>query len=192
LGGTPAYLFDVFPTQINFQVPWEVAGQSQAPLTVTVDGVTSTPVTVNLAAFSPGIFRIGQSGQGAILIAATGEVAAPVGSIPGRASRPAARGQDFLSIYCTGLGDVTNRPVSGAAAGSSPLSSTTATPSVTIGGIPVTASFSGLTPSLVGLYQINVLVPPNAPIGDAIPVVVTIGAATSNTATIAVYEHFGN
>ena len=46
--------------------------------------------------------------------------------------------------------------------------------------------FSGLTPGLVGLYQINVLVPPNAPIGASVPVVVSIGSATSNTATIAV------
>jgi uncharacterized protein (TIGR03437 family) len=39
---------------------------------------------------------------------------------------------------------------------------------------------------LVGLYQINLQVPANAPIGEAVPVIITIGAGTSNTATIAV------
>jgi uncharacterized protein (TIGR03437 family) len=185
LGSTPAFLFYVSPTQINFQVPWEVSGQTQASLIVTVNGVNTNPVTVNLAASSPGIFRIGQSGQGAILIASTGEVAAPVGIIPGRTSRPANRGVDFISIYCTGLGNVTNRPASGAVAGSNPRSSTTATPSVTVGGVATAVEFSGLAPGFVGLYQINVLVPANAPIGATIPVVVSIGT-TSNTANIAV------
>jgi uncharacterized protein (TIGR03437 family) len=188
LNNIAAPLFVASPGQINFQIPWELLGQTQASLTVTVGAVTSVPVNVNLAALAPGIFTTNAqgTGQGAILIAATGEVVAPVGSIPGRASRPAARGVDFITIYCTGLGDVTNRPASGAAAGSNPLSSTTTAPSVTIGGVPATVSFSGLVPGLVGLYQINLQVPANAPIGEAVPVIITIGAGTSNTATIAV------
>ena len=53
-------------------------------------------------------------------------------------------------------------------------------------GVPVSATFSGLTPLQVGLYQVNVQVPENSPAGDAVPVVLTIGSAVSNTATIAV------
>ena len=56
---------------------------------------------------------------------------------------------------------------------------------MTIGGVTVPPSFSGLT-SFVGLYQVNVQVPSEASTGDAVAVVLTIGGATSNTVTIAV------
>ena len=69
---------------------------------------------------------------------------------------------------------------------SGPLSFTSSTPSVIVGGIAATLQFSGLAPGFVGLYQVNVLVPANAPVGAAVPVVVSTGSATSNTTTIAV------
>jgi len=47
-------------------------------------------------------------------------------------------------------------------------------------------SFSGLSPGFVGLYQINVQVPPGAPVGDTISLVLTIAGVQSNTVTIAV------
>ncbi len=56
---------------------------------------------------------------------------------------------------------------------------------MTIGGVPVLPSFSGLT-SFVGLYQVNVQVPSEAPTGDAVEVVLSIGGVTSNAVTIAV------
>jgi uncharacterized protein (TIGR03437 family) len=163
----------------------------QASLTDMVGGAASTPTTVNLAPFSPGIFTTSSSGsgQGAILIANTTLLAAAQGSVPGWESRPATRGQDIVSIFCTGLGDVTNRPATGAAAPSEPLSYTLAQPTVMFGGVPVAASdvsFSGLAPSFVGLYQVNAKVPANAPTGDAVPVVINIGGINSNTATVAV------
>lgn len=187
MNGVNARIFDVFPGQINFQVPWELAGQPQASLTVTVDGVTSAPSTVNLAPFAPGIFLIGQ--QGAVLIATEGDtLAAPVGSIPGRVSRPAGE-NDYITIYCTGLGDVTNRPPSGTAASGNPLSATRTTPTVTIGGVnaPVTEFFfAGLSPGFIGLYQITVQVPRGVAPGNAVPLVISVGGVTSNTAMIAI------
>ena len=187
INGVAAPLFFVSPGQINFQVPWELLGQTQASLTVTSNGLMSDPQTVILAPFDPGIFATNAAGtgQGDILITATGEVAAPSGSIPGGAARPANRGE-FILISCTGLGAVTNPPATGAPASASPLSMTTATPSVTIGGVPGTVSFSGLSPGFIGLYQVNVQVPGNAATGDAVELVLTIGGVTSNTVTIAV------
>ena len=81
---------------------------------------------------------------------------------------------------------MTNRPPSGSAAGSDPLSDTLATPTVMIGGVAAPVSFSGLAPGFVGLYQVNVPVPDNVPSGPAVSVVVTIGGVNSNTVTIAV------
>ena len=186
MNGTKAPLFFVSPSQINFQVPWELMGLPQASLTVTADGVASDPQTVPMALFAPGLFATNSagSGQGAILISATGEIAAPVGSIPGRASRPVKRGE-FVSIYCTGLGLVTNRPATGAAALGNPLSESQV-PTVTVGGVPAAVSFSGLAPGFVGLYQVNAQVPGNAPTGSGVPVVLTTGGVSSNTVTVAV------
>jgi uncharacterized protein (TIGR03437 family) len=63
---------------------------------------------------------------------------------------------------------------------------TTATPTVTIGGVGAKVLFSGLVPDDVGLYQINVQVPAGAASGVAEPLIVSIGGVTSNTATIAI------
>ena len=188
VNGIAAPLFFVSPTQINFQVPWEVSTQTQAWVAVTVNGVTSASESAKAAGSAPGLFAVNSAGtgQGAILIAATGEVAAPSGSIQGRSARPASR-VEFITIYCTGLGPVTNQPANGVPALSEPsLSATLAKPAVTIGGVQATVVFSGLAPGFVGLYQVNVLVPAEAPTGNAVPVALTIGGVTSNTVTVAV------
>ncbi len=184
--GIAAPLFFVSAGQINFQFPWESLDQTEVSITVTSNGVTSASQTIRLALFNPGIFAINSAGtgQGAILFANTVDLAAPTGSVPGRTSRPASPG-DFLSIFCTGLGAVNNPPASGAPASADPLSQTTTTPSVTIGGVPATVTFSGLGPFFVGLYQVNVQVP-DVPTGDAVRLVLTIGGVASNTVTIAV------
>ncbi len=188
IGPIRAPLFFASPGQINFQMPWEFLGQSQVTLTVTALGVTSAPVTVNLSPTSvPAIFTINQqgTGQGAIQLANTTTFAAPVNSIPGVLSKPATVG-DYLTIYCTGLGDVTNRPASGAAGPGGPLSSSIVTPTATIGGVNAPVLFSGLTPNFVGLYQVNVQVPAGVTPGPAVQLVIKQGNATSNPVTVAI------
>jgi beta-glucosidase len=178
-GAVNAPLFYASGSQVNLQVPWELAGQSQAPLTAIAAGQTSTPQTVNLAQFAPGIFSMnGQgSGPGAILDSAYNLVTA---------SNTAGAGVTVILIYCTGLGPVTNQPETGAAAPSNPLAVTTTLPAVTIGGVPAQVLFSGLAPGSVGEYQVNALVPSNTPTGDAILVILSIGGVVSNAVQIAV------
>jgi uncharacterized protein (TIGR03437 family) len=172
MGGVAAPFLAVSPGQINFQVPWQLGslvqtGTPETSLTVTSGGVTSAPVTVALAEPAPGIFLLNASGQAAVLNTGTTSIAAPAGTFPG--SLPAVRG-GYISIYCTGLGYVTNQPATGAPALDSPLSYTSITPvSVSIGGVSAPVSFSGLAPGFVGLYQVNAQVPGNAPTGAAVP-----------------------
>jgi uncharacterized protein (TIGR03437 family) len=176
----PVPLFYASGGQVNLQVPWELAGQTQAPLTVSVSNQTSAPQTVNLATFAPAIFSTNSqgTGQGAILDTFYQLV---------DSANPGAAGRTYIQIYCTGLGPVTNQPPSGFPAPSSlQLAETTTTPTVIIGNIPAYVSFSGLAPGYVGLYQVNALVPVGTPGGPAVPVVISIGDATSNTVTIAV------
>jgi uncharacterized protein (TIGR03437 family) len=177
-GGLSAPLFAVSSAQVNFQVPWELAGQSQTSLSATVNGQTGGAQAMNVAPFAPGIFSMnGQgTGQGAILDTSYRLV---------DSSSPASAGSTILQIYCTGLGAVTNQPPSGSPPGDQ-LSETTTTPTVTIGGVKAQVLFSGLAPGSVGEYQVDAQVPAGSSKGAAVPVVIAMGSATSNTVTIAV------
>lgn len=185
MGGFGVPLFFASPDQVNIQVPWELEGSSSTQLVVNVAGIASQPSTVRLARTAPGIFTLNQqgTGQGAVLISGTARLAAPAGLVPG--SQPVARGQ-FIEIYATGLGRVTNRPQDGGLSPPPPLLAETPPPAVTIGGQTVTAAFSGLAPGFVGLYQVNVQVPANAQIGGNVSLSMTIDGVSSNTVTIAV------
>jgi len=184
LDGVAAPLFFVSPLQINFQIPWEERGKSSLSVVVQSGTVASTPQTIILSAFNPGLFATNSqgAGQGAILLAGTGSLAAPADAFPD--SHPAARGS-FVELFATGLGVVTNTPLTGTPDVAPPFS-TTIQASVTIGNIDASVTFSGLAPGYVGLYQVNVQVPSNAPVGPAVPVVLTIGGTMSNTVTMAV------
>jgi virginiamycin B lyase len=189
MNGTPVPLIFISPLQINFQVPWQLLSFSTATLTVTTAGGMSPTILLNLSVAAPGIFKIpttNSATQGAIQIANTATFVAPVGAIPGETSRPATTG-DVLTIYCSGLGAVTDTPDTGSAAGSgSSLSSVQAPVSVTIGGKSAPFLFAGLSPGYVGLYQVNVQLPAGVTPGSAVPVIVTTASLNSNTVTIAV------
>jgi uncharacterized protein (TIGR03437 family) len=183
VGSQASPLFMTSCSQTNLQIPWESAGQTQTPVTATVAGLTSSMQTAMIVPFSPGIFTLNQtgSGQGMVEIAATGQLAQPTG--PG--GSPVTRGQ-YIAIYATGLGSVSNQPATGAAALSVPLSYTATLPTVSIGGVSSVVTYSGLAPGFAGLYQVNVLVPASVTPGNAVSVVLSIAGLQSNTVTIAV------
>ncbi|HLK18354.1 MAG TPA: hypothetical protein VKT81_05330 [Bryobacteraceae bacterium] len=185
--GIAASVFSAFPGQLNVQIPEGLPSNGEATLVVTVGGQASAPQTVPLGSFSPGIFSLNQkgSGQGAIQVSNTSTYAAPSGSISGSASRGVKPGE-FITIYCTGLGAVTNPPSPGKPASGNPLSHAVTTPKVTIGGENAAVSFAGLSPGYVGLYQVNAQIPADASGGNAIPVQISLSGVSSNTVTIAV------
>jgi uncharacterized protein (TIGR03437 family) len=39
---------------------------------------------------------------------------------------------------------------------------------------------------MIGVYQVNILIPANAPTGNAVPIVLNIGGVASNTVTVAI------
>jgi uncharacterized protein (TIGR03437 family) len=170
LGGVPMPLIHAFPLQVDAQIPWELAGQSQAQLAIVTDDLSGNTVSVPLAPVSPGVYA-------GVLINGTTTLAAP--------GSPVSRG-DYVNIFATGLGPVTNQPATGAPAPANPLAQTTQTVTVTIGGVPATVPFAGLAPGYVGLYQVNVQVPANCPTGDAVPVALSVEGVSSNQVTIAV------
>jgi uncharacterized protein (TIGR03437 family) len=185
VAGRTAPLFAVSPQQINFQVPWELEGQDSATIEVQVGAVTGSRQSVQLAEYSPGIFTLNQAGTGqaSVLIGNSTLFAAPLGFLPN--ARPVRRGE-VISIFCTGLGRVSNPPATGAPAAQEPLSITLTSPMVFIGGQQAGSVFAALAPGLVGLYQVNVRIPEEALTGDAVPLSLTIGGVASNTVTIAI------
>jgi uncharacterized protein (TIGR03437 family) len=178
-GGVSAPLYFVSSGQANFQVPWELSGQAQTILAATLNGEGGAAEAVSLAQFAPGIFAVNGEGfgQGAILDTSYSLV---------DSTNPATAGSTYISIYCTGLGGVTNQPATGSPALSDPLSWTTTIPTVTVGGAPASVSFYGLAPGYAGLYQVNAQVPAGAAKGSAVPVTISIGGAGSNAVTVAV------
>jgi uncharacterized protein (TIGR03437 family) len=183
-GARGAYLYGS-EDQLNLQIPWGLEGEEGTTLAVRLGANEREAMPLALAAFNPGIFTVNQqgTGQGAILVAGSGGTLAGPKGLPA-VSRPVRKGE-FLSIFCTGLGPVKRTPETGFAATSIP-NSTTTLPTVTIGGVEARVTFAGLAPGFVGLYQINVEVPPGAPTGDQVEVVVTIGGIVANIVTIAV------
>ncbi len=169
----PARLYSVSPTKVGLQVPWEMQGQTSALIKVNVDASTGTLYTLPIVAYAPSFFVINN------LLAAED---ASYQLITG--AHPATRGSTVL-LYCNGLGPVNNQPADGAPALSSPLSTTTTLPAVTIGGKAAVVAFSGLAPGFPGLYQLNVTVPVDAPTGMQ-AVIVTIGGVASPAATLPV------
>ena len=178
-GGISAPIIYASSSQLNLQVPWELQGQSSSPVTVTVNSVTSAPQSVAIGTADPGIFSLGapQGGQGAIVNLA---------GIVVDANSPAHAG-DYLQIYANGLGPVSNTPQTGAEAVASPLSYLIANATVTIGGLQAPVSFAGLAPGFIGVYQVNVQVPQGIAAGDAVPLILAIGATVSNGVTISVH-----
>jgi uncharacterized protein (TIGR03437 family) len=59
---------------------------------------------------------------------------------------------------------------------------------VTIGGIPATILFAGLTPGYVGLYQVNVMMPSGVTPGSQVPVTVSV-AGKSGAGNITIATH---
>ncbi len=196
LNSNPVPLLAISPRQLNFQVPWELAGTPSATISFETDASSIYPTiyrfplqpgwAAKLATYSPGIFTMTGSGtgQGAVTTANSTAIAAPAGAFPG--SRPASRG-DYITILCNGLGPVSNQPASGAPALANPLSATIVTPVVIVGGIDAPVQFSGLAPGFVGVNQVNVQVPATAAVGNAVSLVIrTADGSTSNVVTIAV------
>jgi uncharacterized protein (TIGR03437 family) len=173
INGAPAPLLYVSSSQINFQMPYVSPGS--VALSVQRDGIDSGTLSVAVAATDPGIFALPEN-QGAIL---NEDYTVNDPGLPAHLGRPAI-------IWGTGAGAVAPPVSAGQAAPVSPLSTTPQYPTVTIGGVPAQVLFTGLAPGFVGLWQINVVVPQNAPVGDDIPVQISLDGAPSNTVTMAI------
>lgn len=204
--------------QINLVVPSELPESGTVPVAVTTSNGSSADFTITMASAAPGVFvtpsSVNPQRRTAIVSFANTswrvmpDALAQELKIPGNClasgispatlcGEPARIG-DFIQIYVTGLGKATpNGDPAGtplptgvaAPADGQNLYQTVAPPSVIIGGIPASVSFSGLAPGFAGLYQVNTQVPAGAATGDDVPLSIAMpNGQADSTATVAIRQ----
>jgi uncharacterized protein (TIGR03437 family) len=182
--GTAAALTYAGATQVNAIVPYEVAGKTTTQMTVAYQGGTSAPAALNVQATTPAVFSLDFQGVG------NGAVLNQDNSLNGK-DNPAARGS-VVQIFLTG-GGVTNPAstdgwITTLIGGQLPMLAAQPV-TVTIGGVAATQiNYAGGAPGAVaGLTQINAVVPESVTPGSALPLVIQIGTAQSQSGiTVAV------
>jgi len=160
IGGQAAFVDYISATQVNAQLPSNIATGGPLQLTVTNANGTSVPVNITVNTTEPGLlapasFLIGAN-QYVVAQHSDGTYVLPVGAISGVASSPAKPGE-ILVIYGVGFGSVTpNIPAGEIATETNQLSTSF---EVLFGKTPAKLPYFGLAPNFVGLYQFNVTVP---------------------------------
>ena len=185
-----APLYYVSYDQVNFLIPYETP-PGDAVIRVDRAGQRGNSVGVTIERRVPRImlFSSFPGDYGIIVNATQGGYPLPANlGIPGGA--PAKPG-DVLVIYAIGLGATSPPVASGAGSPTSPLAIVQPNPVVVFGtpgpfsNFSAEPFFAGLVPGFMGLYQINVVVPPGAPVGNSVPISLGIESFSSNIARIA-------
>jgi uncharacterized protein (TIGR03437 family) len=170
MNGEAAAVISKSPFEIIAQVPPDLTAGSYSLSVQSPYGSTQAPVQV--VATAPGILL--SSNNINTGLPAYGLVVNQDGSI-NSPTNPAQRGQ-MLTIYCTGLGAVD---------GATPANAQTPVSGI-LNGIPIDAMFAGLTPGYIGLYQVDLAVPPATPPGIDVPLLLRQPGSDSNTVFVAI------
>lgn len=167
LNDQPIPLHYVSPQQINVYIPMAapVSGTAELQVVRASTGEILASYSVRMDVASPALFTVDGSG--------TGQVAAlNEDDTPNSSSNPIARNK-VIQLFGTGQGFVPGAPADGEPAAGLALTETR--PRVLIGASFVEDSavlYSGLAPSAVGLWQIDVRIPERTAPGNAVPVVI--------------------
>jgi uncharacterized protein (TIGR03437 family) len=161
--------------QVGAVVPYEVGQRTTTEVAVEYRGVRSAPVTLAVVESAPALFTLDSSGHGqAAMLNETG--------CCNSVRNPAARGS-VVALYATGEGQTDPPGTTGlfsAYAKTSEYPAPRQTVRVTVGGVPAEILFAGEAPHTVaGLLQVNFRIPANAPLGDAVPLVLSVGGSRS-------------
>ena len=179
--------------QINAQMPWNVlsngATSGAAQVVVTRNNVSSAAGTVMIAPAVPSLLFVGQDTAEVLRPVAYNNsdstLAVPANAFTGVAGRPAkVNDPTTLVLLATGLGAVTFTPPNGSPPvqnGQFVESDTVTKPVVLVGGVQASVKFSGLSPQFPSLYQINVVLDPTTPTGNAVPVIIQMNGLQSRS-----------
>ena len=182
LNDVPLPLIFAGPSQVNAQIPYNLASDEEYQLEIRRGGAITTPQAIVISQALPGVFTVDQSGQGQGHI----YLALADGSQRLADADNAAAAGDVLVIYCNGLGLTDSAVIAGTAAPFSPLAVAANPVAVTIGGRNAAIAFAGLVPGFTGLYQINAVVPVGVTPSAAVPVVLTVAGQSSVPVTMGI------
>lgn len=181
LGGRNLFITYATPNQVGAVVPSDTPLGAQ-PLTVTFNGVTSAPLTVQVVNRAFGIFTANQAGSGpAAGLKFVSQGAPEVPTTLFEAMNPGG----VLTLFGTGFGP-SNNPDNVAATNLAIPGLNASDVQVTIGGKVAPIDFFGRSPCCASIDQINVRIPADVPTGCYVPVVVTVAGVTANATTISV------
>ena len=141
-------------------------------IVVTSGGVSSAPFLANLQPSAPSFPLVGSTNYVVATHADYSLVGPTALSVPGYTFTPARKGETII-LYAFGLGLPAGALVNGSSIQSSPLQ---LFPQVQMGGAPAAVTYAGVISP--GLYQLNVTIPNNAPVGDN-RLVLTYGGQSS-------------
>ncbi len=173
--GIPAPIFYAISGRIAVIVPYEVAKRTTTRVSVEYQGARSPAVTLPVVESLPALFTLDSSGHGQ---------AAMLNQIGccNSARNPAARGT-IVTLYATGEGDTIPHGIDGNVAAYTRVADLPVPKqklTVTVGSVPAEIIYAGEAPlAVAGLLQVNFRIPSDAPVGDAVPLVLTVGAAAS-------------
>jgi len=158
--GIAAPMFYSSAVQLDFQIPFELAGKNSTQVVVNHLGSASSPVTVPVVAVQPTFYN--NAGQVLAINLADRTV--------NSAQNPAGQGT-FVTVYGTGLGNLSNTLVTGQGA---PTPAAAGSYTYSIGGLSADSpyNFSGWSPGYAGLAQWNLLIPTGIASGQ-VSIVVT-------------------
>jgi len=171
VNGVAAPVFYASATQVNAIVPYEISGTT-ATVNVAYQSGISAGFSVSLAASSPSFFSYNATGAGQ---------AAAINVVDGTlntAANPVKIGA-YISFYATGEGQTTPAGVDGKL-GTTPLPSPNLPVTVAVGGLPAVVQYKGGVSGVVaGLMQVNVQIPAGVATGGYVPVVLSVGTAST-------------
>lgn len=166
VNGNPMPLYFVSSSQIDAIFPSGYP-YSLAPIQVVNNGTISNSVQMVLGA--PGAAPADVATPGIFTNPLGSGYAAAVDTNNGYSivteSNPAQPG-DIVEVFMSGLGQVYPTVPDGTPPPISPLSYTVNTVGADLDGTTATVGFAGLTPTIAGLYQVNVTIPTTTAAGD--------------------------
>lgn len=174
IGGQPAFIDYASPTQVNAQVPSNVATGLQS-VVVTTPGGTSAAFNITVNATEPGLLAPVQFGtaNGTYIGAVFGDgttFVLPPGFTNAVASFRAKPGNEIV-FFGVGFGPTTPTIQAGQIVTQS--NQLAGNLQIYFAGVPATVKFAGLVGGYLGLYQFNVVVP-SVPPSDTTPVTFTL------------------
>jgi uncharacterized protein (TIGR03437 family) len=183
VNGIPAYVAYISPGQVNVQAPDDAAIGPNIPVRVTTAGGTSNAMMIEKKAIAPALlapdsFKVGGK-QYVVALTSDQAFVGPAGLITGVNFRPARPGET-INLFGIGFGPVSPATAAGTVAAG--LTSVQPAPVFRFGSTTATASYAGLGPGFVGLYQFNIVVPQMAPGEYALTA--DVGGVSANTGLI--------